>query len=165
MTLFDPDPVPGEAGAGVGPVDTAASSPASDAGPGIGTTVRLRLVVAYDGSGFRGFAAQPGQETVAGALAEVIGTVARHPVAITCAGRTDAGVHARGQVVHVDVDQAVDPATVVKAVNAMLGPRVVVRRAEVVPDSFDVRRDARSRRYRYLVLASEVPDPLLAGVA
>ena len=163
MTLFDPDPVPGEAGAGVGPLGTdapGALTPAS-AGP----TVRMRLLVAYDGSGFRGFAAQPGQDTVAGALAEAIGTVARHPVTLTCAGRTDAGVHARGQVVHVDVDDAVDPQRLAKAVNAMLGPRVVVRRAEVVPDTFDARRDARTRRYRYLVLESEVPDPLLAPIA
>ena len=168
MTLFDPDPGPGDAGAGVGPVDLAAppvggaaTEPAPPAAPAP-ATVRLRLLVAYDGSGFRGFATQPGQETVAGALAGAIATVARHPVALTCAGRTDAGVHARGQVVHVDVDAAVDPVTLAKAVNAMLAPRIVVRRAEVVPDSFDARRQARSRRYRYLVLESETPDPLLA---
>jgi tRNA pseudouridine38-40 synthase len=154
LTLFDPDPGPGDAGTGVGPLDL-------DAPP----RVRLRLLVAYDGGGFRGFAAQPGQETVAGALADAIATVAQHPVTLTCAGRTDAGVHARGQVVHVDVHPGVEPAAVKKAVNAMLAPRVVVRRADHVPDSFDARYQARSRRYRYLVLESKAPDPLLAPFA
>jgi tRNA pseudouridine38-40 synthase len=174
LTLFDPEPGTGDAGAGVGPVDlapppemVAAADPARPAEPAppaqpAPATVRLRLSVAYDGSGFRGFAAQPGQDTVAGALADAIATVARHPVTLTCAGRTDAGVHARGQVVHVDVEAGVDPVSLSKAVNAMLAPRIVVRRAEAVADSFDARRHARSRRYRYLVLESEAPDPLLA---
>ncbi len=171
MTLFDPESVPGESGTGVGPMGTEPPSspgalpdaPAAPAAPA--STVRLRLVVAYDGSGFRGFAAQPGLPTVAGALCDAIATVARHPVTLTCAGRTDAGVHARGQVVHVDVDPGVDPDALAKAANAMLAPRVVVRRAEVVDDSFDARRQARARRYRYLVLEAAAPDPLLAPVA
>ena len=150
MTLFDLDPEPGlPAGAG--------SAPA--------TRLRLRLEVAYDGSGFRGFAAQAGQRTVAGVLAEAIGTVARHPVELTCAGRTDAGVHALGQVAHVDVDPSVDPARLVKAVNAMLGPAVVLRSAEVAAPGFDARRSALGRRYRYLVLQAGGPHPLLAGQA
>jgi tRNA pseudouridine38-40 synthase len=165
LTLFDPDPVPGDAGVGIGQVDLVPPSEGAPAAEPAPPTVRLRLLVAYDGSGFRGFAAQPGQETVAGALAGAIATVARHPVTLTCAGRTDAGVHARGQVVHVDVDATVDPAILAKAVNAMLASRIVVRRAEAVPDFFDARRQARSRRYRYLVLESEVPDPMLAPYA
>jgi tRNA pseudouridine38-40 synthase len=164
LTLFDPDPASGEAGAGVGQVDLAAPGAGPQADPAV-PTVRLRLLVAYDGSGFRGFAAQPGQPTVGGALAEAIATVARHPVALTCAGRTDAGVHARGQVVHVDVDAALEPERLAKAVNAMIGPAVVVRRADAVPDAFDARRDARARRYRYLVYEADAPDPLLAPVA
>jgi len=150
LTLFDLDPEPG-APAGAG------SAPA--------TTLRLRLDLAYDGSGFRGFAAQAGQRTVAGVLAEAIATVVRHRVEITCAGRTDAGVHALGQVAHVDVDAAVDPARLVKAVNAMLGPAVVLRGAEVAPDGFDARRSALARRYRYLVLCAGLPHPLLARQA
>lgn len=165
MTLFDPEAVSGDAGTGVGSTGmTAATGEAVSAVPTV-PTARLRLLVAYDGSVFRGFAAQPGQDTVGGALADAITTVVRHPVSLTCAGRTDAGVHARGQVVHVDVDRAVDPEALAKAVNAMLAPRVVVRRAEAVADSFDARRQARARRYRYLVLESAVPDPLLAPVA
>jgi tRNA pseudouridine38-40 synthase len=150
LTLFDLDPEPGvPAGAG--------SVPA--------TRLRLRLEIAYDGSGFRGFAAQAGQRTVAGALADAIAKVVRHPVELTCAGRTDAGVHALGQVAHVDVDAAVDPARLRKAVNTMLGPAVVLRSAEPAPDGFDARRSALARRYRYLVLRAEGPHPLLAAQA
>lgn len=128
-------------------------------------TVRLRLDVAYDGSGFRGFAAQPGQRTVAGVLVEAIGTVVRHHAALTCAGRTDAGVHAQGQVVHVDVAQDVDLDRLVRSVNALVGPEVVIRRAQVAAPGFDARRAALRRHYRYLVHEAEVGDPLLAKVA
>ncbi len=128
-------------------------------------TVRIRLDVAYDGSGFRGFAAQPGQRTVAGVLLDAVATVARHRVELTCAGRTDAGVHARGQVVHLDVAPGTDLRRLVKSVNALLGPAVVVRRATVAPDGFDARHSARARRYRYLVHEGDVPDPLLAPLA
>jgi tRNA pseudouridine38-40 synthase len=126
---------------------------------------RLRLLVAYDGAGFRGFAAQPGQRTVAGELAGALATALRQPVELTCAGRTDAGVHAAGQVVHTDVVGEVDTVSLVKAVNAMLGPTVVVRRAAVAPPGFDARRSARARRYRYLILQGASPDPLLAPLA
>jgi tRNA pseudouridine38-40 synthase len=121
------------------------------------------MVVAYDGSGFRGFAAQNGQRTVAGELSKAIATVARHDVELVCAGRTDAGVHALAQVVHVDVRSDVSPQRLAKAINAMLGPSVVVRSVDEAEPQFDARRSARSRRYRYLVLRSDTPDPLLAA--
>ncbi len=149
MTLFDTDP-----------------SALSGAGAGVGVeTVRLRLVVAYDGAGYRGFAAQQGQRTVAGELAGAIATVARHSVELTCAGRTDAGVHAEAQVVHVDVRADIDLVRLVKAVNTMIGPSVVVRSAAVAPAGFDARRSALARSYRYLVLEGEMPDPLLAPLS
>jgi tRNA pseudouridine38-40 synthase len=132
------------------------------AGPG---TIRFCLVVAYDGSGFRGFAAQDGQRTVAGELSRAISTVAGHEVELVCAGRTDAGVHASGQVVHVDVRGDLSPKRLTKAVNAMLGPCIVVRSATEAPTGFDARRSARARRYRYLVLRSDIPDPLLSPLA
>jgi tRNA pseudouridine38-40 synthase len=128
-------------------------------------TVRLRLTVSYDGAGFRGFAAQPGQRTVAGSLAGAIAVVVGHPVELVCAGRTDAGVHAKGQVVHVDVREGVDRDRLVRSVNALLKPSVVVRSAEIAPPGFDARRSARSRRYRYLVLEDATPDPLLAPLS
>jgi tRNA pseudouridine38-40 synthase len=136
----------------------------SDDGP-----VRWRLTVAYDGTGFHGFAAQQGQPTVAGALAEALGRVIRTPLSLTCAGRTDSGVHALGQVVHFDVpadrSDAVDPAALVASCNSQLGPAIVVRDAGVAPAGFDARRSATGRRYRYLVVNAPVPDPLLAGLA
>ncbi len=142
-------------------------------------SVRWRLLVAYDGSAFRGFAAQPGVPTVAGALADALARTTRAPArpVITCAGRTDAGVHARGQVVHVDLPatlpavgnrvggQPMGPRTLLRALNRQLAPTVVVRRAEPAPAGFDARHSATARCYRYLVHAAPVPDPLLAPVA
>lgn len=128
-------------------------------------TIRLRMVVAYDGSGFRGFAAQSGQRTVAGELSGAIGTVLRQQVELVCAGRTDAGVHASAQVVHVDVSTDVAPQRLLKALNAMLGPEIAVRSVTKTTADFDARRSAKARRYRYLLLRSDTPDPLLAPVA
>ncbi len=131
--------------------------------------VRWRLRVAYDGSGFHGFAAQDGQQTVGGVLSEALGRVTRVPVSLTCAGRTDSGVHALDQVVHFDlpaeVAAALDPAAVVKSCNRQLAPSVVVREAEPVGADFDARHSATARRYRYLVVNAPVADPLLAGLA
>ncbi len=139
---------------------------------------RWRLTLAYDGSAFRGFAAQPGQPTVAGALSTALARVARAgEVALVCAGRTDAGVHARGQVVHVDLPASLPvvrrrggpgemgPDDLRHALNRQLAPAVVVRTAERVGTDFDARRSARSRHYRYLVWNAPVPEPLLARVA
>ncbi len=128
-------------------------------------TSRLRLTVSYDGAGFRGFAAQPGQRTVAGELAGAIAIVVGHRVELVCAGRTDAGVHAKGQVVHVDVREGVDSARLVRSVNTLLKPSIVVRSAQVAPPGFDARRSARARRYRYLILEDQTPDPLLAPLS
>lgn len=129
---------------------------------------RWRLLVAYDGSGFRGFAAQPGTTTVAGSLGAAIARAARldDPPVLVCAGRTDAGVHARGQVVHVDLPDPLPPRLdLARAVNRQLAPAVVVRRAEPAPEGFDARRSATGRRYRYLVHHAPGPDPLLARLA
>jgi tRNA pseudouridine38-40 synthase len=127
------------------------------------------MKVAYDGSGFRGFAAQDGQPTVAGALTEALGRALRTTVSLTCAGRTDAGVHALDQVVHFDLPAetaaSLDPAGVVRSCNSQLGPAVVVRQVEVAPVGFDARHSATARRYRYLVVNAPVGDPLLSGVA
>lgn len=153
MTLSD---ATGTGTTGVTPVGAA---------PGAATARRLRLVVAYDGAGFRGFAAQPGQRTVAGELVRALTTALGQPVTVTCAGRTDAGVHAVGQVVHLDVTGPVDTVGLVRAVNAMLGPAVVVRAAGAAAPGFDARRAALARRYRYLVLQSACADPLLAPLS
>ena len=131
-------------------------------------TQRWRLLIAYDGAAFRGFAVQPEVPTVAGALRQALERAARlrEPPVLTCAGRTDAGVHARGQVVHVDLPAVpFDGPGLARALNRQLAPEVVVRRAEEVGPDFDARRSASGRRYRYLVWNAPVPDPLLAPFA
>jgi len=176
LTLFDPASLANdEAGAGAGEDRRRREHRSSQArgqaqggslvGERPSPATRLKLLVAYDGTGFRGFAAQDGQRTVAGELSRAISTVAQHEVDLVCAGRTDAGVHASGQVVHVDVRTDLAPERLAKAVNAMLGPEVVVRKAAEAPTGFDARRSATARRYRYLVLRSDSPDPLLAHVS
>ena len=96
-------------------------------------TIRLRLLVAYHGAGFHGFALQPGVRTVGGALAGALERHLRHTVELTCAGRTDAGVHAWGQVVSFDARADVDVVALQRAVNRTLRPTVVVRAAEPAP--------------------------------
>lgn len=124
----------------------------------------MRMTVAYDGSGFHGFAAQPGVTTVAGSLCDALAAVLRHPVTLTAAGRTDAGVHAWGQVVSFDADRTrLRPEVVQRSLNSVLGPAVAVRSVEAGPAGFDARRWAVARRYRYTVLNREVPDPFLAA--
>jgi tRNA pseudouridine38-40 synthase len=124
------------------------------------------MTVAYDGSGFRGFATNAGVRTVGGTLAQALERVLRHPVDLTCAGRTDAGVHARGQVVSFDASEVgLDLERVQRSVNAMLGPEIAVRSLEGAPADFDARRSARSRRYRYTLLTTPWPDPFWAGRA
>ena len=136
--------------------------------------MRLRIDLAYDGGGFHGWAAQPGLRTVEGELGTALATVLRLPtVSLICAGRTDTGVHARGQVVHLDLDEAVldaargrgdDRPTVALArrLNGVLPDDVRVRRVVEAPDGFDARFSALWRRYAYR-LADGVPDPLTRG--
>ena len=105
--------------------------------------------------------------TVASALRQAIGRTARMSAApvLTCAGRTDAGVHARGQVVHVDLPPIpFDGLGLARALNRQLSPSIVVLDAVAVPDAFDARRSARARTYRYLVWNAPAPDPLLHPV-
>ncbi|NHI18968.1 tRNA pseudouridine(38-40) synthase TruA [Phycicoccus endophyticus] len=136
--------------------------------------MRLRLDLAYDGTGFSGWAAQPGRRTVEGTLAEALATVLRapEPVRLTVAGRTDAGVHARGQVAHADVDDAAfralpgrsdrsPEAAAVTRLRGVLPDDVVVRRVGVAPPGFDARFSALRRRYRYRILDDPAAaDPL-----
>jgi tRNA pseudouridine38-40 synthase len=125
---------------------------------------RFRLDISYDGSAFHGWAAQTGLRTVQGELETWIGRVLRlhTPVLLVCAGRTDAGVHARGQVAHFDLD-ADDPddvvATVARRLRRALPTDVAVRQVSVAPPGFDARFAAIWRRYAYR-LTDGVLDPL-----
>lgn len=126
--------------------------------------MRLRLVVAYDGSDFHGFAENPGVATVGGTLRTSLERVLRDDVELTCAGRTDRGVHARGQVAHFDTERTdVDLTDLRDRVNKMCGGPIVVQRIDPVPADFDARFSARSRTYRYSILNDAVPDPFLAS--
>lgn len=125
---------------------------------------RLRMTVAYDGSGFHGFAAQPaGIRTVGGTLAGALERILRlaAPPPLTCAGRTDAGVHAWGQVLHVDVpvDAVDDLAGLQRRLVKLLAPAIVVREIRPAPEGWDARYSACLRRYRYTILNRSLPDP------
>lgn len=119
------------------------------------------MLVAYDGTSFRGFALQPGQRTVAGVLSAAIEQVVRCPVELTCAGRTDRGVHAWGQVVSVDLPADTDLDSLHRSLIKLCGPDVVVRELDLAAPDFDARFSARARTYRYTVLNRRVPDPFL----
>lgn len=149
-------------------------------------TLRWRWDIAYDGTDFHGWARQPGLRTVEHTLADAIGTVlhGRAAVDLVCAGRTDTGVHARGQVVHVDLpvvslpgvspSRLIDPSsdiddalasdiasTLLRRIHGVLEPDVAVRALRPVSDDFDARFSALSRRYAYRVCDTPLSrDPL-----
>jgi tRNA pseudouridine38-40 synthase len=131
----------------------------------VGGPAVCRLVMGYDGTGFRGFAVQPDQRTVEGVLTKALNQVLHAEVGVTCAGRTDAGVHAWGQVVSFDAPPGLDPPRLAASLNGMLGPEIVVRDAELVPAGFSARRSAVWRRYRYTIVNRPYPDPFLARYA
>lgn len=129
-------------------------------------TVRWRLDIAYDGTDFSGWATQPELRTVQGTLEHWIRQVLRlsEPVQLVCAGRTDAGVHARGQVAHVDLPDDAPVDTLERRLRRVLPMDVVVRRTSPAPAGFDARFAAIWRRYVYRLNDGTVPmDPLLRG--
>jgi tRNA pseudouridine38-40 synthase len=149
---------------GAGPGKGGAPEPADRAAAGAAATGRrLRLLLAYDGAPFSGFARQRDRRTVQGELEAALSRLAKQPVLTVGAGRTDAGVHARGQVVHADVPARLDPERVRRALNGGLGPEIVVREADWAPPGFDARLSASRRAYAYRVDDSGGPDPLLRG--
>ncbi len=125
-------------------------------------TRRVKFVVAYDGTPFRGFAPNEGVRTVLGDVAAAVATVVRAPVELTGAGRTDAGVHAWGQVVSGDLPADTDLDDLVRRLNKLAAPSIAVRSAQWVSDDFDARFSALWRHYRYDVWNAPAPNPLLA---
>jgi tRNA pseudouridine38-40 synthase len=126
--------------------------------------MRLRMDLAYDGAAFHGWARQPGLRTVQGELERALATVLRvEDVAVTCAGRTDTGVHARGQVAHVDVDEAA-PDRLRRQLDGLLPDDLRVRRVLAAAAGFDARFSAVWRRYAYRIAdTAEAADPLARG--
>jgi tRNA pseudouridine38-40 synthase len=130
----------------------------------------VRLDVAYDGSGFRGWARQRGDvRTVQGTLEQALSDAIGAPVQLSVAGRTDAGVHASGQVASFSLlDEAtagrIDLAALRRRVNARVGPEVIVLGATWAPAGFDARFSASARIYRYRLDTGDVPDPFTSRV-
>ncbi len=124
----------------------------------------VRLTIAYDGAPFAGWAAQPGLRTVQGEFDAALQRILGGPVSLAVAGRTDAGVHAWGQVASFEPDAA-PPGELAYRLNAVLPPEICVIEASAAPAGFNARRDARSRTYCYRVLASPVRQPLEIGRA
>ena len=119
-----------------------------------------RIDLGYDGTSFRGFARQAGQRTVQGLIEECLRRVLGGPVATTGAGRTDAGVHARHQVVSFESDQVLDLVRMARSLNGMLGQEAVVEAVQQVESGFNARFSARWREYRYAVRNQPLADPL-----
>ncbi|MBI4217104.1 MAG: tRNA pseudouridine(38-40) synthase TruA [Chloroflexi bacterium] len=123
--------------------------------------VRLALLVEYDGTAYCGFQLQrAGQPTVQGALERAIERLTGNFHRIAAASRTDAGVHARGQVVSFLTDFSLEPAGFRRGLNTFLPADIAVQAAAQVPEGFHPRRDALSRRYRYRIVNRDTPAPL-----
>jgi tRNA pseudouridine38-40 synthase len=131
-------------------------------------TARIRIDLAYDGSSFAGFARQPDRRTVQGTLEGALSRLLGQEVATTCAGRTDRGVHALAQVVHLDVDTDVPrasralrhPESMAVRLDRLVGAEIAVWAISVVDPSFDARFSATMRGYRYRIVDAPVVAPL-----
>lgn len=120
-----------------------------------------RLDLQYDGSGFHGFARNPGVRTIQSALEDALSRILGEHVGVVVAGRTDAGVHAIGQVVSFEVEGAVDVEPVTRSLRSMLAPEIAIVALEETAADFHARFSATGRTYRYFVDDTEVPNPLL----
>lgn len=125
--------------------------------------MRLKLALAYDGSGFRGWAAQPGQRTVEGVVRDALGGVYPSWGGLAVAGRTDTGVHALANVASVDVEGGPALERAAEALNTALPNDVAVTRADAAPPDFHARFSARARSYRYRIWRSRIRSPFEAG--
>jgi tRNA pseudouridine38-40 synthase len=111
----------------------------------------VKLVLEYDGTRYVGWQVQPNGPSIQSEIERALATLRKAPLRVTAAGRTDAGVHARGQVASFPEERPLPLAAYVKGMNALLPEDIAVRAASIEPDGFDARRSARGKRYRYAV--------------
>jgi tRNA pseudouridine38-40 synthase len=119
----------------------------------------IKLTLAYDGTPYHGWQIQPGVPTVQSALNDALERILDHPVTTHGSGRTDAGVHAHGQVAHVHTERSMDTDALHKGVNALLAPEVRITMVEEVPLEFHARKSATSKTYEYHVWRDPVVSP------
>ena len=119
-----------------------------------------KLTLEYDGTAYVGWQFQHNGPSVQAEVERALGTLHQAPLRVTAAGRTDAGVHALGQVVSVPVERPLPLPAYVKGMNGLLPPDVAVRAAALLPDGFDARRHARGKRYRYRIRSLSTRAPL-----
>lgn len=120
---------------------------------------RFKITVAYDGTAYAGWQVQPGLQTVQQTLEEAIRATCGHEVKLHGSGRTDSGVHARGQVAHFDADTRMGAKSMMLALNSRIPPDIRVVAADIVPDDFHARRSAIAKEYRYVVWNGPVMPP------
>jgi len=126
---------------------------------------RVKLTVAYDGTAYAGWQIQPNGPTLQATLEKVLARILQDPVRVRAAGRTDAGVHAREQVVDFADAGVRDLETIVHGGNALLPPDIRILSAGEAPEAFDARRHATEKEYRYFLYISPVPSPFLSRYA
>jgi tRNA pseudouridine38-40 synthase len=126
---------------------------------------RVRLTVAYDGTAYAGWQVQPNGTTIQAVMEEAFSRILQEPVRLRAAGRTDAGVHAREQVVDFADAGVRDLETIVHGGNALLPPDIRIISASVAPETFDARRHATEKEYRYFLYLSPVDSPFLSRYA
>jgi len=119
----------------------------------------VKLTIEYLGTNYYGWQVLPGRPTVAGKITEVLERILNHPVKLTGASRTDAGVHALGQVANFKTDKDIPLYKIQLALNGLLPPDIKIVNVEEVPLDFDARRSAQGKRYRYRVFNRKVPSP------
>lgn len=125
----------------------------------------IKAVVEYDGTGYSGFQRQSSLPTIQGELEAALGKLLRERIKITAAGRTDAGVHALGQVVNFRTARAMPAQRIPAAVNRLLPRQIVIKSAQRVADGFDARRLALARRYQYTIVNRDEPSALVGRFA
>lgn len=121
--------------------------------------MNIKLTVEYDGTNYHGWQIQPAGETIQSVLERAVSTFLGKPTRVKGSGRTDAGVHALGQVVNFFFDQEFDRYRIQRALNALTPVDIIIKEVEAVPDSFDARRDGRARVYEYRILNRSTHSP------